>query len=149
MTCFLHISATASCVASTSHVEIPPVSSSSSPSSSSPGKLSVLSKQTSYHIFFSLICQEHRKKKFVMSTCKCPGSHPFTKHCQLCILYKIGYFSLQYHYVTYNLNHFRICTMFYCNLHSNEFNCVTIINKHNCNSLNIYDNDTHLAQYVF
>ena len=48
MTCFLHISATASCVASTSHVEIPPVSSSSSssPLSLSPGKLSVLSKQT-------------------------------------------------------------------------------------------------------
>ena len=68
MTCFLHISATTSCVASTPHVEIAPVSSSScqnnwqSPSSSSPGKLSVLSKQTSYHIFFSDICVEHRKK---------------------------------------------------------------------------------------
>ena len=57
MTCFLHISAF------TSHVEIPPVSSLSSPSSSSPSKPSVLSKQTSYHIFFSLICLEHRKKE--------------------------------------------------------------------------------------
>ena len=64
MTCFLHISATTSCVASTPHVEIALVSSSSSsPSSSSPGKLSLLSKQTSYHIFFSDICVEHRTKK--------------------------------------------------------------------------------------
>ena len=62
MTCFLHISATTSCVASTSHVEIAPVSSSSSLSSSSPGKLSALSKQTSYHIFFNAICVEHRKR---------------------------------------------------------------------------------------
>ena len=117
MTCFLHISAFASCVASTSHVEIAPVSSSSSPSS--PGKLSCQSKHDIIYII-SLICLEHRKKKFVMSTGKCLGSHSFTKHCQLCILYKIGYFSLQYQYVTYNLNHFRIYTMFYCNLHSND-----------------------------
>ena len=45
MTCFLHISAAASCVASTPHVEISPVSSSSSPLSS-PGELFDLSKQT-------------------------------------------------------------------------------------------------------
>ena len=113
------VSATSSCVASTSHVEISPVSSSSSSSSSSPGKLSVLSKQTWYNIFCSLICLMHSKKKFVMSTGKCLGSHLFTKHCQLCIWYKIGYFSLQYYYVTYNLHHFTICAMFYCNLHSN------------------------------
>ena len=131
MTCFLHISATASCVASTSHVEIPPVSSSSSHHHHH--QVNCLYCQSKHDIiyFFSLICLEHRKKKFVMSTGKCSGSHSFTKHCQLCILYKIGYFSLQYQYVTYNLNHFRICTMFYCNLHSNEFNCVTIINKNN------------------
>ena len=48
--------------ASTPHVEIALVSSSSSPSSSSPGKLSLLSKQTSYHIFFSDICVENRTK---------------------------------------------------------------------------------------
>ena len=89
MTYFLHISATTSCVASTPHVEIALVSSSSSPSpsSSSAGKLSLLSKQTSYHIFFSDICVEHRTKKFVMRTGKCLGSHAFTTHCQLCILY--------------------------------------------------------------
>ena len=82
MTCFLHISATTSCVASTTHIEIAPVSS----SSSSPDKLSVLSKQTSYHIFLVLFVL-NTEKKFVMSTGKCPGSHAFTKHCQLCILY--------------------------------------------------------------
>ena len=64
ITCFLHISSTASCVASTSHIEIASVlsSSSSSSPSSSPGKLSVMSKQTWYNIFFSLICLEHRKR---------------------------------------------------------------------------------------
>ena len=87
ITCFLHISATTSCVASTAHVEIALVSSSSSPSSSSPGKLPLLSKQTSYHIFFSDICVEHRTKEFVMRRGKCLGSHEFTTHCQLCILY--------------------------------------------------------------
>ena len=79
------MSATTSCVVSTPHVEIALVSSSSS---SPPGKLSLLSKQTSYHIFFSDICVEHRTKIFVMRTGKCLGSHAFTTHCQLCILYE-------------------------------------------------------------
>ena len=45
VTCFLNISATSSSVASISNVEISPVL-----SSSSPGKLSVLSKQTLYNM---------------------------------------------------------------------------------------------------
>ena len=68
MTCFLHISATASCVASTSHVEIAPVS-----SSSSPGKLSVLSKQT-----WTNYTYEPRKSRYA---CACTSHNTLCMQC--------------------------------------------------------------------
>ena len=55
VTCCLHISETSSSAPYISHVDILPVSSSSSTSSSSPGKLCLLSKQISYHMFFCLM----------------------------------------------------------------------------------------------
>ena len=56
VTCFLNISATSSSVASISNVEISPVSSSSAAAAAAAaGRLSVLSKQTLYNTFCSLI----------------------------------------------------------------------------------------------
>ena len=56
VTCCLHISEPSSSAPEISHVDILPTSSSSSStSSSSPGKLCLLSKQISYHMFFCLM----------------------------------------------------------------------------------------------
>ena len=55
VTCCLNISETSLSVPCTSHADILPVSSSSSILSSSPGKLCLLSKQISYHMFFCLM----------------------------------------------------------------------------------------------